>query len=78
MQIINKALILLLIVALLPAVSVADDYVPLKTYEEYVERDKWKVLLAARGVDLMHSKMTALGGKYDSSKSEMQRLIRER
>lgn len=69
MRIISKTLILLLIIALLPVFSFADNYQPLTTYSEYAENEYKKTLNAARGVDKQHSLMTELGAKYDSSQS---------
>ena len=73
MRIFSKILLLLLIVscivALLPAVSIADDTDTVKNYRGFMEADYNKTLNAARGVDKAHDLMTALGAKYDASQS---------
>lgn len=69
MRMLNRTLILLLIVALFPLYSVADEYPALTVHEGYVENERETTNNTARAVDLAHGLMDALGGKYDSSQS---------
>ncbi|MDE0634348.1 MAG: hypothetical protein OXI43_00655 [Candidatus Poribacteria bacterium] len=69
MRIISKTLLLLLIVALLPAFSVADNYESLNRAENLLVGQEKKTWLAARRVDKAHTKMTELGNKYSASQS---------
>lgn len=69
MRILSKTFLLVLIIAILPAISIADNYESLNRAESLLVNQKERTLMGARRVDKAHSKMTALGGKYDSSQS---------
>ena len=69
MRIFSKTLILLLMVAMLPMVAIADEHEPLNRAEDLLRRQSQRTLLAARRVDKAQALMTEFGAKYDSSQS---------